>query len=64
MICLSCRKAGDLLATTARADPRSLAVMWSTVQVLHDECKGGTWCDCQHKTGLRRQLDECVITPP
>lgn len=17
----------------------------------HDACKGGTWCDCQHKTG-------------
>jgi len=58
MICQSCRKAGDLLAATAQADPRSLAVMWSTVQVLHNECRSGTWCDCQHKTGLRRQLDE------
>jgi hypothetical protein len=41
MICVECRKAGKFL--TAQVDTEEVA--W-----MHAQCKGGTWCDCQHVT--------------
>ena len=41
MICSPCRAAGILLTLNAN-DP--------AVVMQHQNCKGGTWCDCAHKT--------------
>lgn len=40
MICSPCRSAGKYL-TAGNAHAAELA---------HAQCKGGTWCDCAHKT--------------
>jgi hypothetical protein len=50
MICEPCREAGAL--NLARKDYPGSTSTWMEQQVilLHAECKGGTWCDCQHKT--------------
>ncbi|WP_281282647.1 hypothetical protein [Nonomuraea terrae] len=24
----------------------------------HEECRGGSWCDCQHKTGQEQEESE------
>lgn len=44
MICCRCQEAG---AQNATGDPAraELAKTW------HEACRGGTWCDCQHRTG-------------
>lgn len=43
-ICEPCRKGATLLGEDASA-----AISW------HEECPGGTWCDCQH------QVDHTVL---
>jgi hypothetical protein len=52
MICPPCRVAGDMnkeLVTDAHAaDADSIRQL---IVEEHNVCKGGTWCDCQHKTG-------------
>lgn len=53
MICLPCREAGSLLkfrtGATAR-DPLGAGVYLEQQAILlHKECRGGTWCDCQHQ---------------
>ena len=52
MICQSCRDGGESNAqanritnVTVRTGLRSYAIM------LHGLCRGGTWCDCHHRTG-------------
>lgn len=42
MICATCRAAAD-------ATPDGLMDFDRVVQALHEKCKGGTWCDCQHR---------------
>lgn len=44
MICAPCKAAGALLP------PEMSAPLFTVVRDLHADCKGGTWCDCQHKT--------------
>ncbi|WP_433431098.1 hypothetical protein [Nonomuraea sp. CA-141351] len=24
----------------------------------HEDCRGGSWCDCQHQTDTRREPDD------
>jgi hypothetical protein len=43
MICQNCRYAGTQLQHMA--ENPALAEL---VQVSHEQCRGGTWCDCQH----------------
>ena len=43
MICKGCRDAGNLNANSIE-DKAYISAVW------HRNCKGGTWCDCQHKT--------------
>lgn len=58
MICQSCCDAGDLYSKIKGA-PRPSNVAEATdamisgasvtrIKELHDQCPGGTWCDCQH----------------
>jgi hypothetical protein len=52
MICKPCRKAGFILTASLE--------YWGIVKehdkkiaaITHKMCKGGTWCDCAHKTEL------------
>jgi hypothetical protein len=53
MICQPCRSAGQYLNDIKRPDGDRIDL----AQSEHNRCKGGTWCDCQHKTPYRRQLD-------
>lgn len=54
MICKPCGEAGDLSASMVdhphykdHVDLVGIALV--RVVELHDQCRGGTWCDCQHK---------------
>jgi len=47
MICPSCRAAGNFAAELDYSPPTGSDL--GNVLELHDECPGGTWCDCQHK---------------
>lgn len=58
MICQPCRSAGRYLNDVKRPETDRVSLARSE----HNRCKGGTWCDCQHKTPYRRQSDECVTT--
>lgn len=42
MICIKCRTAAD-------AKPDGLHPLNMVKRLLHEQCKGGTWCDCQHR---------------
>lgn len=41
MICEPCRNAGDISMETLGGTELK--------KLFHSECKGGTWCDCQHR---------------
>jgi hypothetical protein len=45
VICKACREAADIPNVAATA------VIIKTQ--LHKHCKGGTWCDCQHRVGRK-----------
>lgn len=45
MICSMCRTAGLALNRGAMRTPDEL----TTILELHEQCKGGTWCDCHHQ---------------
>ena len=42
-ICQPCRTAADNPITVNKEEIK--------MKRPHDNCKGGTWCDCQHRTG-------------
>lgn len=46
MICVDCRKGADLATAVAAPLDRLEINAWRT---LHGRCKGGGWCDCQHR---------------
>jgi hypothetical protein len=58
MICQTCRDAGDLLqklrtwpkpkTVTEASEAIMSGMITERVEVLHEKCKGGSWCDCQH----------------
>jgi len=60
MVCQPCREAGSLLRLVKLSadNPGMFSIPHQGVQVyfeqqailLHKECQGGTWCDCQHFT--------------
>lgn len=49
MICPSC-KAGGQLDVTARTtkDDETRRILINRSNHRHDQCRGGTWCDCAH----------------
>jgi len=59
MICEDCAQAADLDEAYAQQEndprrarrPRTGVIQRRAAQVaeIHARCKGGTWCDCQHK---------------
>jgi hypothetical protein len=57
MICPNCRAAADLHVTTVGNAAQMTQVAdeldRQTVR-LHADCKGSTWCDCQHRTIIRK----------
>jgi hypothetical protein len=46
MICQPCQSAGQYLNDIKRPETDRVGLARSE----HNRCKGGTWCDCQHKT--------------
>lgn len=58
-ICKPCGEAGDLLQKLRTwPKPKTIteaveAIMTDSigdrVKMLHAQCRGGSWCDCQHK---------------
>lgn len=53
MICTECRNAGDAngLLNTGTAPDEMEYTLQQAADEFHKRCKGGTWCDCQHKLG-------------
>lgn len=53
MICEPCRAAGALNAESVNRLPGSETerILRAAATREHSECKGGTWCDCQHFSG-------------
>lgn len=47
MICSSCAKGGDITAKIKRGETDPVLGK-AAAQQQHGECRGGTWCDCQH----------------
>lgn len=51
MICAHCAAGADI------CDAPALPVAARVLAIdMHKECKGGTWCDCQHVVPLHDQL--------
>lgn len=48
-VCSTCKDAGTIPGTAHDAPSRAAAA--TLRRQLHAECRGGTWCDCQHKEG-------------
>jgi hypothetical protein len=49
MICKSCRYAGT--QTTLNNSENYPLDLTKLINAAHEQCPGGTWCDCQHYTG-------------
>ena len=52
MICTNCRAAADLHVTVVGTATQMTQVadeLDRHAAKLHADCKGSTWCDCQHK---------------
>jgi hypothetical protein len=47
MICPSCAKGGDITAKIKRGETDPVLGRVAAEE-HHGECRGGTWCDCQH----------------
>jgi hypothetical protein len=54
MICRQCATAADLNATLPAVPPQGPRAAYRNIQRRvkngHGRCKGGTFCDCQHRT--------------
>lgn len=49
MICRVCGIAGDLMQYRPEIPDTGYKDCFTlTSEILHSQCKGGTWCDCQH----------------
>lgn len=49
MICASCAAAGDMKKLTEGSLIEVVrGALAERINDLHAECRGGTWCDCQH----------------
>jgi hypothetical protein len=51
LICEPCRDGGELNASASKVEDYSARLSRELAEEAHAECRGGTWCDCQHKTG-------------
>ena len=52
MICPPCRSAGMYNALKSGEEPSwAIGISKDHAAELHEQCKGGTWCCCQHKLG-------------
>lgn len=51
LICPSCKSAGDLLPVLAQIadNPTMILLTKDKIKNYHAECRGNTWCDCQHQ---------------
>jgi hypothetical protein len=53
MVCLSCLEAGAIMRFIHQGDGSNPLGLTTNLEqqalMLHSECKGGTWCDCQHE---------------
>jgi hypothetical protein len=59
MTCPRCRTAGDMV-THARCETDIIVrrQLLPASAILHAQCRGGTWCDCQHRVPeLETQLE-------
>lgn len=44
-ICTPCKAAGVI--------PRDKPLFAVEKKALHNQCRGGSWCDCQHRVGKK-----------
>jgi hypothetical protein len=63
MICEPCRLAAAALASYKHLvsvggliDPMTVEEFAQTKVAAHDQCKGETWCDCQHRARIQWEL--------
>lgn len=58
MICNDCRKGGDFtwLVNTDTASIELTEALNSKAKEYHALCRGGNWCDCQHRLGKHFSL--------
>lgn len=57
-ICDPCKLAGDKIEYLRLADDKHAHRMWiKVVRDHHAQCKGSSWCGCQHKIPERAQND-------
>jgi len=61
MICIPCTRGGILTTTARNAAEEAQAVLIKNAAELHAQCRGGTWCDCQHKTNPTGELNMALI---
>jgi hypothetical protein len=69
MVCVKCSAAADLAeaAHTPEINPRGTihghtigTIIGLAVGRLHSECRGGTWCGCQHRTQTFTRMCTCL----
>lgn len=65
MICHSCAAGGNLSATLPARRPGADITATNRhnglrrrINNLHGKCRGGTWCDCQHRNTRHARLPE------
>lgn len=51
MICAKCKDAGrlTLILRNTKTTPETERARKTVIRNLHKSCRGGTWCDCQHR---------------
>jgi hypothetical protein len=51
MICPPCKSAGDLVPVLGKItdQPTMVTLTRDKIKEYHGQCRGGTWCDCQHQ---------------
>jgi hypothetical protein len=53
MICTACRAGGNISSKIRTGQTTAAAALGRrAAAVRHSECRGGTWCDCQHLVAL------------
>jgi hypothetical protein len=53
-ICSSCAQAGDMARIITKPTEVMDDLMLGYARRLHEACRGGTHCDCQHRTPAPR----------
>jgi hypothetical protein len=62
MICPSCSAGADDASTASKPGIHKpiAEILRSQAVNRHAECKGGTWCDCQHRIPARKATGDAT----